>query len=197
MTGILQPLIRSNISLLKQKIALLDLLVARYGSVEASEKFKTVCPLVGASIGQHYRHSMDHVELAALIASSARNNSYHGSDASEVHYDLRVRGGTLETDLDLSRKRIVDVVEVFRALETEDENVTRIPIDAYHMLSADSDKELALQSTIGRELGFCAHHSIHHMFMVKVIAVHTLCWNDGEFPHGFGKAPSTHIFDAK
>ena len=77
-----------------QNIALLDLLVAQYGNSKASDKFATVCPLVGASIGQHYRHSMDHVELAhALIASSAGNSV---SPPGELHCDLRVCGGTLD-----------------------------------------------------------------------------------------------------
>ena len=195
MTGILQPLIRTNVALLIQKIALLDLLVARYGS-QASDKFATVCPLVGASIGQHYRHSMDHVELAALVANSV------GNDASsplvgELHYDMRVRGGTLEKDIGLSRKRLVDVIDVFRSLElqTESERVMTSPINAYFNLSADSDADIGLASTVGRELGFAAHHAIHHMAMVKVIAVQTLGLKEGELPHGFGRAPSTLIFD--
>lgn len=192
-TGILRPLIRSNVALLKQKIALLDLLVARYGE-RALEKFTTPCPLVGASIGQHYRHSMDHVELAALVASSAGSGT---SASGELHYDLRVRGGSLEQDLGLSRKRIVDVVDVFRSLEAENDSVTNQSIDAYFQLSSDSDGEIGLPSTVGRELGFSAHHSIHHMFMVKLIAVHTLGLKDADLPRGFGKAPSTQIFDSE
>ena len=178
-----------------QNIALLDLLVAQYGNSKASDKFATVCPLVGASIGQHYRHSMDHVELAhALIASSAGNSV---SPPGELHCDLRVRGGTLEKDLGLSRQRIVDVVDVFQSLQTESERVITSPINAYFNLSADSDADICLPSTVGRELGFAAHHAIHHMAMVKVIVVQTLGLEEGELPHGFGRAPSTLIFDRK
>ena len=164
--GILKPLIRSNVAILTQKIALLDLLVARHGISEASDKFARVCPLVGASIGQHYRHSMDHVELAALIASSAAANSDGASSVGELHYDLRVRGGTLEKDLHMSRQRIVDVVDVFQSLRTENENaVAKTPVAAYFNLSSDDDSEIGLPSTVGRELGFAAHHAIHHMAM--------------------------------
>eukprot|EP01083_Nonionella_stella_P186015 679974_1 len=150
MTGILQPLINSNLALLTQKIALLDLLVARYGGIAASEKFAMVCPVVSASVGQHYRHSMDHVELATLVASSAGAPS---SRVGELHYDLRVRGGTLETDLGLSRKRIVDVANVLRSLRTGGKGVTTTPVDAHFNLTTDSNAEICLPSTIGRELG--------------------------------------------
>lgn len=193
MPGILNPLIRSNVALLMQKIALLDLMVARYGESKATEKFATVCPIVGASIGQHYRHSMDHVELAALVASSAGNAD--STPAGQLHYDLRVRGGTLEKDLELSRKRLVDVVDVFRSLLAEGESVMASPVDAYFNLSADSGAEIGLPSTVGRELGFAAHHAIHHMAMVKLIAVQTLGLKDSELPHGFGRAPSTLLFE--
>lgn len=195
MTGILQPLVRSNIALLTQKIALLDLLLGRHGANAAADQFTKVCPLVGASIGQHYRHSMDHIELAALLASSSdtHNAPSHGR---ELHYDLRVRGGTLEKDLGMSRQRIVDVVDVFQSLQAgKNESVATTPLTAYFNLSADSDAEIGLPSTIGRELGFALHHAIHHMAMVKIIAVQTLGLDEGDLPRGFGRAPSTLLFD--
>ena len=206
--NILQPLIKSNVALLSQKIGLLDLLVARHhGSINvASEQFSKICPLVGASIGQHYRHSMDHIELAALVASSVVKDSSSSSSqvAAELHYDLRVRGGTLEKDLELSRQRIVDVVDILQSLQPneKDESITtsttmisNSPITAYFNLSADSTVEIGLPSTVGRELGFAAHHAIHHMAMCKVIAVQTLGVNEEELPYGFGRAPSTLLFD--
>lgn len=168
--NILRPLIRSNIALLNQKIALLDLLLSRNGAVKASEQFSLQCPIVQASIGQHYRHSMDHIELAALVASTSSSNSKSGDTSlslAELHYDLRVRGGTLENDFDLSRQRIVDVVNIFQSLQTKsadselDESIS--PVTAYFNLSADSNDEIGLPSTIGRELGFAAHHAIREL----------------------------------
>ena len=204
--NILQPLIKSNVALLSQKIGLLDVLVARGSISVASEQFSKICPLVGASIGQHYRHSMDHIELAALVASSVVKDSSSSSSqvAAELHYDLRVRGGTLEKDLELSRQRIVDVVDILQSLQPneKDESITTTttaisnsPITAYFNLSADSTDEIGLPSTVGRELGFAAHHAIHHMAMCKVIAVQTLGVNEEELPYGFGRAPSTLLFD--
>lgn len=156
----MRALIKSNLAILSQKIALLDLLVSKHGATQASDAFQKICPIVGASIGQHYRHSMDHVELAALVASSAKDTSMHQHEQlGELHYDLRVRGGTLEKDLVESRKRLCDVTDVFRSLNTTiGEGKRETPVTAYFNLAADDEKEIGLPSTVERELGFCAHH---------------------------------------
>lgn len=185
-------------------------MVARHGAMTASSHFVTPCPIVGASIGQHYRHSMDHVELVALVTDTADKQSSSSSISDvmeELHYDLRVRGGTLEKNMDMSRKRLVDVVAIFRQLEFRspqqqqqsqiDESIMSRPIAAYFNLSADTNDEIRLLSTLGRELGFAAHHAIHHMAMVKIIATKTLGYDENELPHGFGRAPSTLLFDGK
>ena len=210
--NILRPLIRSNIALLSQKIGLLDVLVSKNNLPVATRQFAKVCPYVNASIGQHYRHSLDHIELAALVAQQQHSLAIDSDDSndivSELHYDLRVRGGSLESDLQLCRERIVNIVNVFKSLQQptttvnpNDNNdidttsLTNEPIKAYFNLSSTSSNEIALPTTIGRELGFVVHHSIHHMAMCKVIALHTLKLTEDELPVGFGKAPSTLLFD--
>ena len=207
--NILQPLIRSNIALLSQKIGLLDVLVSKNNLTVATRQFTKACPYVNASIGQHYRHSLDHIELAALVAQQQHSLAIDCDSSSDVvvpelHYDLRVRGGTLESDLQLCRERIVNIVNVFESLQqttTPNNNnvnttqLTNEPIKAYFNLSSTSNDEIALPTTIGRELGFVIHHSIHHMAMCKVIAIHTLELREDELPVGFGKAPSTLLFD--
>jgi hypothetical protein len=62
------------------------------------------------------------------------------------------------------------------------------------MLSGDP-QEFILPSTVTRELGFAAHHGIHHMAMVKIIAVETLQIPPEALTPDFGKAPSTIVFD--
>ena len=210
--NIIKPLIRSNIALLSQKIGLLDVLVSRNNNklTLATKQFAKVCPYVNASIGQHYRHSLDHIELAALVAQQQQSLAIDcdiSSDVvSELHYDLRVRGGTLESDLQLCRDRIVNIVNVFESLQQTATNpndgnnfdttqLTNQPIKAYFNLSSTSNDEIPLPTTIGRELGFVVHHSIHHMAMCKVIALHTLKLNEDELPVGFGRAPGTLLFD--
>lgn len=198
----MRALIKSNIAILSQKIGLLDLLLAKHGATQASDAFQKTCPIVQASIGQHYRHSMDHVELAALVASTAAQDASIIQQGGELHYDLRVRGGTLEKSIIEARKRLIDVTDVFTSLnETicEDKLIktSSQPVRAYFNISADDDAEIGLASTIERELGFAAHHAIHHMAMVKIICLHTLHFSSHDLPNGFGRAPSTLLFDKR
>ena len=151
--------------------------MAKHGVTKASDAFQKTCPIVKASIGQHYRHSMDHVELAALVASTAAQDASMIQQGGELHYDLRVRGGTLEKSIIEARKRLKDVTDVFTSLnETIGEDklikTSSQPVRAYFNISADDDAEIGLASTIERELGFAAHHAIHHMAMVKIICLH-------------------------
>jgi hypothetical protein len=108
---LLSSLCRANVAILSQKISLLDALVARHGEARAPTIYTTPCPIVGATLGQHIRHSMDHLELAALVAVSAAHVPTNDTSspptttttttaAVELYYDKRVRGGTLEKDMD-------------------------------------------------------------------------------------------------
>lgn len=146
---LLSSLCRANIAILNHKVGLIDALVARHGVDQARYVYRSICPMVKASIGMHIRHSMDHMELATLVAKNP-------SDESELHYDLRVRGGTLETDMDEARKRIFNVSDILKDLsETESTSSNaflRIPVKATFFLSAEPI-EYGLPSTIARELG--------------------------------------------
>lgn len=86
------------------------------------------------------------------------------------------------------------VIDTLQSIDPDSGSLTSTPVIPYFNLSSDLD-EMGLSSTIGRELGFVAHHAIHHMALVKIIAVHTLSIQVSELPHGFGRAPSTIIFD--
>ncbi len=209
--NLLRNLIRANQGVLKQKLSLLETLQAKYGSEKTANLFTTVCPIVNASIGQHYRHSMDHVELAVLVAFSAMNNGLGstggdvnmGPETITLNYDLRVRGGTLEKDAEEATKRIVSVSEVLQQIENnkvlydEDEIVDEKVFASFMLSGNKEDPEVSLTSTIGRELGFSAHHALHHLAMVKVIATRTIGLEEQELGSDFGKAPSTVRYEAK
>jgi hypothetical protein len=162
----------------------MDVMRTRFGQEQAKSLYARVCPVVQASIGQHVRHSMDHLELAARIAKTTGEN--------ELHYDLRKRGGDDEHDLVEAEKRILGVFKVLEILE-EQEVVSR-PIQAYFMLSGDP-QEFQLPTTIEREMGFAVHHAIHHMAMVKIIATQTVGLSKEELSPDFGRAPSTIVHD--
>jgi hypothetical protein len=230
-SSLLVQLARANKGILKQKSSLLGTLQTKFGTDKTIELFTKKCSIVQASIGQHYRHSMDHVELAALVAFASINKQEMGlghlsstvnnNDKSAVmnktmdeepitiNYDLRVRGGTLEKDVEEAKRRIDSVHEILD--QVENSAITCSPtihgkdlltcteetVYASFMLTGDSgDPEMRLTSTIGRELGFAAHHALHHLAMVKIIAIHTIGLKDEELGLGFGKAPSTIRFES-
>jgi hypothetical protein len=135
---------------------------------------------------------------------------------SPIWNSKRFRRGTLEKDMSESQKRIESVWGTFQniQLKTKEEEINRDenlimaapdysqilnqPVKASFLLSADDSNEMELQSTIGRELGFAAHHAIHHMAMVKIICTETIgLAADKDLPSDFGKAPSTIQFDSK
>ena len=211
---LLRSLCRSKTALLLQKAGLIDALITRHGSAAATEAFTKPCPIVGATIGQHFRHSMDHMKLAVLVASArctealgVEGGNYAQADPADIHYDLRVRGGTLERNMEESRKRIVSVVhvldEIRNAISSPDssqgddlaKHIIHSPVHAQFYLTADEGEESKLPSTVGRELGFVAHHAIHHLAMVKVIALHSAGLTEEELPDAFGRAPSTIKYD--
>ena len=191
---LLRALYRTNQAILSQKLSLLSALETRHGPETARDLYKSVCPLVGASIGQHMRHSMDHLELAILVATQP-------DGGGELHYDLRVRGGTAEYDMDIAKSRIENLVQELNQsvvdIEKMDSSTTNSrPVRANFMLSGDGT-EFALDSTVERELGFVAHHAIHHMAMIKLIATNHAGLDKESLPLDFGRAPSTVHHDGQ
>lgn len=148
---LISSLCRANLGILNQKVGLIEALVSRHGEAEARQVYQSICPMVKASIGMHIRHSMDHMELAVLAAD-------HPDENSELHYDLRVRGGTLETDMNEAKKRILNVSNVLKDMERQSETESALglvalrPTKASFFLSAEPT-EYELPSTLGRELG--------------------------------------------
>lgn len=150
--------------------------------------------MVGASIGQHFRHSMDHIELAVKAGASWSQEN----DATAIHYDLRTRGGVDEYDMEAAKTRIQNTIRMLEKLQESDDgrdNVVHRKVSAQFMLSGQEGVEYALPSTVARELGFSAHHAIHHMAMAKVIVQISAGLHDKDLPFDFGRAPSTVHFD--
>lgn len=187
--SLLSSLCRSNLGILRQKLGLIEALVTKFGAEEAKVVYKTTCPIVQASIGQHVRHSMDHLERAAHAATNAEER--------EIHYDVRTRGVADENDMDAAASRILRVEAQLEGVTSNPAyiSVTSHPIRACFMLSGDSELEYNLPSTVARELGFAAHHAIHHLAMVRIIATKTVGLSDLELPQDFGRAPSTVNYD--
>ena len=165
--SLLTSLCRSNQGILQQKLILIDLLKQKHGDDNAKTVYKDICPTVKASIGQHVRHSMDHLERATMNAATACSGGGGiGGGAEivdEIHYDLRRRGGVDEHDIDAAANRIHRVYNAVDELllhhsEEGAYNLVNSKVNACFMLSGDSDAEFVIPSTAARELGFAAHH---------------------------------------
>jgi hypothetical protein len=181
----LHALTRANISILKQKSSLIDLLAKKFGNKKKT-MYSRICPIVNASVGQHIRHSLDHIELAARVAAE-HPNIYN----NELHYDLRRRGGNDESDIEVAMERISTLLNVLEDTPCEQSNRKVV---SFLMLSGDPI-EFQLSSTVERELAFACHHGIHHMAMIKIILVESLGISIDELSDDFGKAPSTIVHD--
>jgi hypothetical protein len=203
-------LYRANQGLLRQKMGLIQALVSRHGVDQAKAWYKETCPIVKASIGQHVRHSMDHMERAAEVVAMAASSKITQTKSSTVpppppplriQYDTRQRGNQDEHDMDAASARIESVQNLFQQMLSNDsDNDTNTSlllsnsnqtVEACFMLSGDSNDEFALPSTLARELGFAAHHAIHHLALVRIIAINTAGLLESDLPLDFGRAPST------
>jgi len=146
------------------------------------------CAMVGGgSMGQHLRHSLDHYRklFEGVAADAPSSASSSPPTITTIQYDVRDRGTAIESDLAAARQEVDRLMAEVRALP--DEALTR-PVHAAFVLSAEGE-QASLPSTLGRELGFCTHHAIHHHALIRAIAsaldIHA------HLPADFGLAPST------
>ncbi|KAI9995294.1 hypothetical protein PInf_012346 [Phytophthora infestans] len=144
-------------------------------------------PLVEGSLGQHTRHSLDHLRKPLELLAAQQQ----GSDSNMVRYDIRDRHTPVEKDRRAAIKQIEQLEKTLRTLPQKD--LAR-PVHAAFMLSADG-RELDFQSTFGRELAFAVHHCIHHNALSKVLLRHH--FPELSVPDGFGMAPAKETVEAK
>jgi hypothetical protein len=183
---LLPKICKANQLVLEQKAALVLALVDKHGDLWTRRTFKQTCPIVNASIGQHMRHSMDHIERAVNAATNL--------DDTTIRYDVRERGVADEHDIEAACDRIIKLDQMLENLGSSD--VASHPVDASFMISGDSEQEYPLKSSVGRELFFAVHHAIHHMAMIRVILLmRPKGLEENEFPPDFGRAPSTANYD--
>lgn len=145
---------------------------------DLSDSDYTACcdRMMGASIGKHVRHALDHF-TAAMRAL----------EGETIDYDQRDRGTAVEQKR-AEALRLAD--SLARTLSVLTEHDAARPVRVRVMLSGEGD-EAELSSTLGRELAFAAHHAVHHYAMIRTIAAEF----DVEPAADFGKAPSTISYE--
>ncbi|KAG7381774.1 hypothetical protein PHYPSEUDO_005656 [Phytophthora pseudosyringae] len=142
-------------------------------------------PLVESSVGQHTRHSLDHLRKPLELLATRQCPS----DENVVRYDIRDRLTPVEKD---RLAAIEQIEQLEKTLLAVPQSALARPVHAAFMLSADGC-EFDFESTFSRELAFAVHHCIHHNALSKVLLRHH--FPELSVPTGFGMAPSTANFN--
>jgi hypothetical protein len=139
-----------------------------------SEQYAVVAPIpFDASIGQHYRHILEHFQCLL-----------QGANSGEVNYDKRKRDARLETEVSFATRTTHDVMRQIELWSdaTLGERCNTVSSLAYH-----SDSPSFIASNLGRELAYCIGHAIHHFAIIRLLCSEI----NAEVPADFGYAPST------
>ncbi len=148
-------------------------------SILDNEKYTSECAhAFNATIGQHYRHCLDHFDTFLTQVSEG-----------VVNYDLRLRKADIEENIHVA-------LELTKEFEMAIEEMKILDPDKKIFLNAGTGhEELTLcESTIARELYYVTAHATHHYALIAVIGCHFGI----ELPKNFGIAPSTVAYhDAK
>ena len=149
---------------------LLDPLVA----IGPTQYVASPVPSVSGSIGEHVRHTLDHI--AALLKADG---------FQPLSYDHRQRGTVVETD---PHAAVEQIFHLMALVERQSKRSLDEQLQITASLSTAGD-EVTSWSTLGRELAFVASHTIHHQAQIALLmAVQGI-----HVPRRFGYAPSTPV----
>jgi hypothetical protein len=126
-----------------------------------------------ASVGAHYRHSLEHFKLLLEAVNE-----------TEIDYDRRERDAGLENERLFALQVTRDFRHAARFLSTLPADR---PIEARTKISYAGSGSCAAASTIGREIMYAVSHAIHHYALIGLICDMRAI----PVPQDFGVAPST------
>lgn len=185
--------------------------------------YASVCPLHGASIGMHMRHSLDHCERAAAAVAILQDGRQ-----PLLRYDVRERGVGVESDPDVAAVRRCSTLSTSRRPKCEPRATPcsalmppfsrcaqgghcdahaaprprgirlvgrrRVPPpDPQHARPRDRIRRTSRVSRTFRTLTTSC--SYHHAAMMRLIALGHLCMCNDDLPANLGRAPATILFD--
>ena len=126
-----------------------------------------------ASIGQHYRHVLEH--FRCLLG---------GARGGEINYDARERNPRIETEVGYAS---IATCDVLRGLKAYREEMLERECRVVQSVAYGAGRPSAIASNVGRELAYCTGHAIHHYAIVRLICSEL----EISVPAEFGFAPST------
>jgi uncharacterized damage-inducible protein DinB len=145
------------------------------GQVQADEYQQRSVNGVGSSIGSHVRHCLDHVQaLADAVA------------LGDLDYDVRERGTAIETSPEAAKRRIDALVSRLQSIRYQPDDVE---LELRTLPHRDGPAIEGLSTSLGRELAFVLHHTIHHASLIAVI----LTGLGYSVPVALGYAPATPL----
>ena len=127
---------------------------------------------VSGSIGEHVRHSLDHVSALLAVGNS-----------DTLSYDHRQRGTAVEADPGAALQQIL---RLKAGLERWSLRPLDEPIRVRSMVSSNG-QTVSGWSTLARELAFVVSHTIHHQAIIGIL----LACHGFRVPDRFGHSPST------
>ena len=138
------------------------------------ETFRTIAEAPhSASIGQHYRHVLDHFICLA-----------DGIMTGTIDYDRRSRNRDLENQRGSAREKTQELLNMFGSLR-EAELSTSYKV--LYSVGYSNDDAQEIDTLLARELAFCVSHAIHHFAIIRLVCAHFSI----TLPEEFGVAPST------
>jgi hypothetical protein len=150
-------------------------------TVSKQDYIEIISPNFISSAGSHIRHIIDHY---LAIMSGIKNEL--------IDYDIRVRGGELESSPQLAKNKLNEITIWIKSL-SEDELSKIITLSTE--TSVTSENVQTVQSTIARELIFAGSHAVHHFAMIAQISfAQKSVLQTTELPQNFGLAPATATF---
>jgi len=121
-----------------------------------------------ASIGQHYRHVLEHFECLLF-----------GMQSGEIDYGQRERNRRLETEVTYA---CIATCDVLRTLKRESGANWYRNCRVRVSVGYETMQPSVVESNLARELVYCARHAIQHYTIIKM-----LCASEGiKVPAGFG-----------
>jgi hypothetical protein len=106
-----------------------------------------------SSVGEHYRHHLEHV---ALLTAGAR--------VGTVDYDQRARNALLSGQVRFALDETVRLIEATAGLADLDEDR---PIEVLQRTSL-SDPVAGISSSLRREWAFLCSHAVHHYAIISI-----------------------------
>ena len=162
----MEPIIADNIYNIGQAISLLE-------SIDDDLYTRASAQSLGAGIGGHIRHNIDHYE--SFLGSIAQNR---------IDYENRQRDPRLETDPAAARARLTSIGSVLQSLDLA---ILDSPIEVKMENAGDAPEAQWATTSARRELQFLLSHTVHHHALIAMI-----CRQLGtDIPEDFGVAPST------